>query len=312
MVKLSIVMPVYNAEDFLETTVRRFFEIDQWVFEIIIVDDASTDNTSKIIKKLSKDNSCIRSVDCKQNSGAGVARNLGFEKVTGEYVLFFDADDLIQVPALQNVVEYADATNADCVVTSYNHATDLNSKTRPMNRTNRKIWQRLLNKQNRAVLTKKQIGYVCASTNYPWNKLIRTSFAQRIGLKFGGTPVHNDILGSWYATMLADNIAITSEEICTHIVPAHGSNITNIKDERRMSVFEALDSVEQLFDQYPERRADYYHHFVVFKVRVLSWVKRNIPEKCRGDYKRKARKMFCNPSLSISEKTFFYIKILTG
>jgi len=312
MMKLSIVIPVYNGEDFLETTVLRFLEIDRWPFEIIIVDDASNDQTPSIIRRLSRKHKCIKSVNQKSNQGAGAARNIGFKKAKGEYVLFFDADDLVQVPALQNIIEYADRTDVDCVISGYQLASDASGDVRPMHHKDAIKWQEYLKGEVCTILPNSKIGHISSTTNYPWNKVIRTSFAKRVGLKFSDTPVHNDILGSWYATVLADSLALTSEVICTHIVPDNGNNITNIVDDRRMKIFDALQEVDDMLLKFPLKRIEHYHHFLNFSLILLKWAKTRIPEELKDEFGIQTSKVFSRASFSEHLKINKHMPRLSG
>ena len=96
MMKLSIVIPVYNAEmyisDCLESIFRQGLSNDD--FEVIIINDGSTDNSMKAIADIAERHPNIR-VTTQPNSGTSVARNHGIAQTTGTYVMFVDADDLL-------------------------------------------------------------------------------------------------------------------------------------------------------------------------------------------------------------------------
>lgn len=94
MLKISVIIPVYNAAQFLEKSVESAAYFDE-VEEIILVEDKSTDNSLEICKKLASGNPKIKFFQHpdKGNHGAGATRNLGIEKATGEFITFLDADD---------------------------------------------------------------------------------------------------------------------------------------------------------------------------------------------------------------------------
>jgi glycosyltransferase involved in cell wall biosynthesis len=89
---VSVIIPAYNAASFLEETIRSIFGQTYCSWEIIIVDDGSTDNTSSICEKFSS--SKLRVIR-QQNTGVAVARNNGLLNAKGDFVVFFDADDLM-------------------------------------------------------------------------------------------------------------------------------------------------------------------------------------------------------------------------
>ncbi len=64
-------------------------------------------------------------------------------------------------------------------------------------------------------------------SNYPWNKVVRTARYRRVGLTFGKTPVHNDILGHWQMLLGADSLVLVDDPLCTHVVTEDGKNLTN-------------------------------------------------------------------------------------
>lgn len=108
MIKISIIIPVYNKEDYLERcllSVLRQINTSNASFELIIIDDGSTDNSCSIIEKYSKLYDVIVYVP-QENSGVSVARNKAIQMASGDYVLFLDADDEIIDGALPKVHEY--------------------------------------------------------------------------------------------------------------------------------------------------------------------------------------------------------------
>lgn len=92
--KISIIIPVYNREEYLEECIRSIFAQSYTNFEIIIIDDGSTDNSVKICNGLAKEDSRIQ-ILLAEHAGVSAARNLGLEVAQGEFVFFVDSDDVI-------------------------------------------------------------------------------------------------------------------------------------------------------------------------------------------------------------------------
>ena len=92
MKTISVVIPVYNGENYIESCIEELSRQNISNFEIIFVDDGSTDRTAEILRSVREkfDNVIIYAQD---NAGAGMARNLGMSKATGEYIAFLDVDD---------------------------------------------------------------------------------------------------------------------------------------------------------------------------------------------------------------------------
>lgn len=103
---VSVIMPVYNAENYLAEAIESILKQTYRNFEFIIVDDASTDNSKPIIKKYAKKDRRIRSYFSKSNHGEAAARNLGFSKARGEYIAVMDGDDISDNKRLEKQVDY--------------------------------------------------------------------------------------------------------------------------------------------------------------------------------------------------------------
>lgn len=115
MVKISIIIPVYNSEQYLEETITSVINQTCKDIEIICVNDGSTDSSAQILDALSKKYDCIRVLNQK-NQGSGKARNYGMDEAKGEYIGFLDADDIfIDEKSLDLLYYVADKNNADMV-----------------------------------------------------------------------------------------------------------------------------------------------------------------------------------------------------
>ena len=93
--KLSIIMPVYNVEDYLCKCIDSVLNQDYEDYEVILVDDGSPDECPKICDSYAKKHDNIRVVH-RENGGLSAARNSGIEVAIGEYILFVDSDDYIE------------------------------------------------------------------------------------------------------------------------------------------------------------------------------------------------------------------------
>ncbi|MBO4401419.1 MAG: glycosyltransferase family 2 protein [Selenomonadaceae bacterium] len=114
MAKISVVMPLYNAERFLELSVRSVLEQTFKDFELILVDDCSTDGTLAVAESF--DDARIKILRNEKNLGTpGAARNVGFDAAQGEYVYFMDDDDVLLERGLEILFNAAVKNSADAV-----------------------------------------------------------------------------------------------------------------------------------------------------------------------------------------------------
>ena len=117
--KVSVITPAYNAERFIEDTIKSVLEQTYENLEMIIVDDCSTDNTEKIIKKYMKLDNRIIYKKLEGNSGAAVVRNAAIEMATGRYIAFLDSDDLWDENKLEKQISFMEENKIGFSFTGY-------------------------------------------------------------------------------------------------------------------------------------------------------------------------------------------------
>ena len=115
MIKVSVIVPVYNVENYLEKCLDSLVNQTLKEIEIIVVNDGSPDNSQKIIDKYSKKYKNIKSY-IKENGGLSDARNYGIKKAIGEYLAFIDSDDYIDKNMLEKMYQKAKQNSLDIVV----------------------------------------------------------------------------------------------------------------------------------------------------------------------------------------------------
>lgn len=118
---VSIIIPVYNAERFLDDTISSVLDQTYTNWELILVNDCSTDNSEKIIKKYLKDGR-IKLVNNKINSRAAVSRNNGIKIANGNYICFLDADDKWHNEKLEKQIKFIKENNCAFSFTGYEFA----------------------------------------------------------------------------------------------------------------------------------------------------------------------------------------------
>lgn len=92
---ISIIIPVYNVEQYIENTIKSLLNQTYCDYELIFVNDGSTDNTSAIIRQTLSDSSAKWKIIDKENGGQSSAKNCGYSNSIGEYVLFMDSDEIV-------------------------------------------------------------------------------------------------------------------------------------------------------------------------------------------------------------------------
>jgi cellulose synthase/poly-beta-1,6-N-acetylglucosamine synthase-like glycosyltransferase len=267
---VSVIIPMHNASATVTRVVDSFLEIATAAIEVIVVDDASTDDTVERVRALRGPEVIVERFET--NHGAGVARNRGFERATGRYTLFFDADDQIHPATLTSAIQALDDTGADVAMMAYRYRRALSPQFEEMNSFDAVVWAQYATSPRR-VARLGDVPKLLGFSNYPWNKLARTDHYRRTGLRYGSTPVHNDILGHWLTLLDANSILLLDQPLCTHIVSEGGRNLTNRESRARLSLVDALEETYTALEVRPEKRNRFSHHYWDFVLRVSAWAR---------------------------------------
>ena len=123
MIKVSVIVPVYNVEEYLERCLKSLVNQTLKDIEIIVVNDGTKDNSQKIIDKYAKKYKFVKSY-IKENGGLSSARNYGLKYATGEYIGFVDSDDYVDENMFKDMYDKAISKNFDVVVCDLDYVYD--------------------------------------------------------------------------------------------------------------------------------------------------------------------------------------------
>ena len=124
---VSIITPVYNNSEFIKQTIESVQKQTYKNWEMIIVDDCSTDRTPELIKKISQKDDRIKYIKLENNSGAAIARNKALSESRGRFIAYLDADDLWKKNKIQNQIDFMLAHDYAFVCSNYEKI-DINNK----------------------------------------------------------------------------------------------------------------------------------------------------------------------------------------
>lgn len=212
-VKVSVIIPVYNAEKHLRECLDSVAGQSLREIEIICVDDGSTDASLRILEEYAAKDSRFRILHQK-NQFAGVARNNGMKIARGKYLSFLDSDDFFEAAMLEKMVRRAEDADAEIVVCDFWEFAGINSpenKKREIGVSRNFFAKRKLRCKH--VFSFKDALKSVSIERFalaPWNKLFRREFIDSIGNKFSNTRIANDLAFVAFALFLAERIAIIS------------------------------------------------------------------------------------------------------
>ncbi|MFV0380803.1 MAG: glycosyltransferase family 2 protein [Breznakia sp.] len=229
--EISVIIPVYNAEKYIDRCLTSLLAQHFPSFEIIFVNDGSSDDSRKMLMQYRGKGIPIRIID-KENGGQGSARNLGIEKACGEFLCFVDIDDYIHPDMLLRLYEKQKLTKADIVWCdafkrkgeSFCETLDKNVKW-----TGDEYKDYLLNNAS------------------PWRKLIRTSIIKDHNLYFPNIRFYEDIAVVGAYGLYAKHIAYVKEPLYYYDLHEGSTMHQKQYDKRLLCIFEALDYLRKQF-----------------------------------------------------------------
>lgn len=124
---VSIITPAYNNSEFIKQTIESVQKQTYKNWEMIVVDDCSTDRTPELIKKISQKDDRIKYIKLKKNSGAAIARNRALRESRGRFIAYLDADDLWKKNKIQNQIDFMLSHNYAFACSNYEKI-DINNK----------------------------------------------------------------------------------------------------------------------------------------------------------------------------------------
>ncbi len=180
---VSIIIPVYNMEKYVEKTILSILNQSYSSFEVIIIDDGSTDDSYSICKKYADEDQRIK-LYSQANSGVSAARNAGIKYANGKYLIFVDSDDELLENSIQSRI--ATLSNAELIITDfYDYYEDSDSLIceREINNTTLKSKQMI-----KELIFPRKFGY----QGYLWNKLFLTQIIKKNRIFFDETIHYNE------------------------------------------------------------------------------------------------------------------------
>lgn len=206
---VSVIMPVYSVEKWLESAVRSVLAQTLRDFELILVDDASPDQCGVLCDQLAQQDSRIRVIHCAQNGGLSQTRNAGMDAAEGTYLFFMDSDDTIDAALLEKSVQALSQSQADWLV--------FGATEEHYNEDGTLHFARPLCPQPRICQTQAELADTVIDLErqtllgYAWNKLFRTDFLKRNRLRFESVELIEDILFSIDCARHARSLVVLNE-----------------------------------------------------------------------------------------------------
>lgn len=256
--KLSIILPVYNAEKYIERCIESILYQQYSNIEIIIINDGSTDETQQILNQKYKHINKIK-IENITNSGVATARNLGIQVSTGKYLIFIDVDDVI--PAMPNLfqqlIDIIEEHNLDLLITGYQELY-LDGK-----KFNKVIENEIFYKSNQEFMSTFDVIHSNNNVNLfvPWGKVYLAKNIKENCLSFPKMRIGEDIMFNLGYYKISNKIKIIQNISYVYLVDNEGSAmqkyyITDIRDR-----VEVAYSIWNSFN-----RQEYWSNYLLYTI----------------------------------------------
>lgn len=276
--KISVIIPVYNVEKYLNRCIESICMQSFTNLEIILVDDGSPDRCPIICDEWAKRDERIRVIH-KQNGGLSDARNAGIEAATGDYFLFVDSDDYIASSMCESLINAARSSNADIVVCNFCWVYPNREEINPMSIQNGTIVER------EAIL---ETWLKCGTVDFvvAWNKLYRRSlFFTQEHIRYPVGRLHEDEFITYRLLYAANRVMFITEPLYFYI-QRNGSIMANYTEK---NLFDYTAAIRE-YVKWAERFAPDKRKLMEYITMRAVWA---IVHKCDENHQLKNKQEVC-------------------
>lgn len=234
--KVSVVVPVYNVEKYIERCARSLFEQTLDDIEYIFVNDCTQDNSMELLQEIINDyperKHATKYINHKWNQGSAAVRNTGVEAATGKYVIFCDSDDWVEPDMYEAMYCMAEVENADVVGTDFYNEYASHSTIQ---------LQKLPNNNIECIRLMLSGNLHCGT----WNKLVRRDIYIQNNIHFpDGINLWEDVLTMIPVFFYASKIVYLHQSFYHYVRDNNASYTNNMKESSLQNLMEAVNRIE--------------------------------------------------------------------
>ena len=247
---ISIIVPIYNAERYLNRCIKSLINQTKENIEFILVNDGSTDSSEEIIKSY-KDKR-IKYFKNK-NQGIGKTRNFGMQKATGKYIMFLDSDDYLSTNACDELFSKAEKDNLDLVINNFYRVEE---------ETEKKVEVIIPEFKNTTLKDNKRL--LLDVNLAPWNKLYKRELLKKNKIQFVEDLKYEDAPFVVEAMDKAKKIGYIKKFLNYYVI--HKNSETTVRDEKIFDIIEIVDKIRKYFS----KRKEFTETVDKLSVRILT------------------------------------------
>lgn len=301
MCKVSVIIPVYNGEAYLDMCMKSVTGQTLKEIEIICVNDGSTDRTQEILESYAEKDARVQ-VLMQPNGGAGAARNAGLKIAKGEYLSILDGDDFFEPDMLEKAYKKAKESKAELLVFGSDQYWETSGEYKEVSWTIRRHTLPPYRPMNYRQFTDNVFKVFVGWT---WDKLFLRSFVEKERLYFQEQRTSNDLLFTFLAVVTAARVEIL-DEVLIHQRRAVKTSLSNTREKSWDCFYKALIKLRQELKErglYKELEQDYINyalHFSLWNLETLQGPKK------KELYQQLKKSWFSELGIEGKKETYFY------
>lgn len=254
MVKIAVIVPVYNGEKFLPEFLACLLRQTMQEFEAYFVDDCSTDQTGVLLREAAEKHAGFHYLRNEIRCGAALSRNKGIESGRSKYVLCLDADDRIADDLLEQLVRAADSARADMVMLERGDfvRSDAISRSHDFLKDDAGLYQKGQGASGQRVFraVEQPEDFLTRCQNGTCDRMVRRALLDKYRLRFQDLPSSNDVFYILFYTFAAESIVHTETSDFLYYRRRHSEPGRISNDRDPMCAYEALRAVKEALVQY--------------------------------------------------------------
>lgn len=305
----SIIIPVYNNEKYIKFCLDKIINQTFQNFEVLCINDGSTDNTSEILKKYSEIDSRIKIINI-PHSGVSKARNIGLEIAAADYVSFIDSDDVISINLYEKVSNIINNSSPEIIIFN---GLFYDQKRRKL-------------KNKKFIDASKIINYVDEYTTHTYKdfdnlffsqdsiaiKIFKKSFLKENNIQFDENTCFEDVIFNFFTLLSAKSINVLDEYLYLYrqnINTSITAGIFNKKSQNIFQIFETIEKIEKFIIKY---HSDFTYNFLEYMISTLIYYYKFTPYKIKSKFyykmQNKLKLLSINPNFNLEKIDKHYLK----
>ena len=267
--QISVIIPIYNCEKYIKECLSSLIKQTFKNFEIICINDGSNDDTLKILKKFeAKDERII--IFNQNNSGPGIARNIGMKKSKGKYLIFLDSDDIFKKTMLEELYIKIKENDSDVVI--------CNSQ----NFEKKKWWKKFYEKNyliSNNIIKQKTFSSLDIEKDFlnlfiwwPWDKLFKRKYIENLGIEYQNLKSSEDLFFVAASVIAAKKISYLDKILINHRIGIKNS-VSNSRQKSWDNFYYALKELKRFIKEkglYKRFKQDFINYVASFSIWQLE------------------------------------------